>query len=562
MRKKSGKGRNEDVALPESDITEWKWSWRDEYLKQIAAFANTGGGVLNIGVNDDGYVVGLKDYRKLLEDLPNKCRDKLRFIPKIRLRYSKLRGANIRHPNGVPKGIASKDVNRYVCGSFVPKNERERAKLEKWEKENPVSQDSDGRFYYVEIVVDQLPYLVTYDGVAYARSGSTLQRLEGAELETVVLRNSGKRWDSFPSSTTIEELDPAALDAFRKKAIAKGRLFEGADDASVKKLLKNLNLLTSDGKITRAGAMMFGDPEKVVAGAYVKLAYFAPSDSLGLNSADDIVYHDDVRGPLALLTDKTLELLYSKYLKAFVDYKGLQRIETYMVPIDVLREALMNAVMHKNYASGNPIQIRVYDDRISIMNEGFWPFDVLPVEDAYKREHESYRYNPLLAELFYRTGEVETWGQGFERIAVSCELDDCPLPEIQATPRSVKLVCRGGAEYMRLLRRNPLAAPRGGVIRRGNTVVDDRTVRRAKAYQRSLDVLKTSLTESELKKTSPVFILFKDLDKLTAETVMTATKKSRATATRYLNKLIELGVVVRLGQARETTYRLNFEEVE
>ena len=64
MRKKSGKGQNVDVALPESDITEWKWSWRDEYLKQIAAFANTGGGVLNIGVNDDGYGVGLKDYRE------------------------------------------------------------------------------------------------------------------------------------------------------------------------------------------------------------------------------------------------------------------------------------------------------------------------------------------------------------------------------------------------------------------------------------------------------------------------------------------------------------------
>ena len=245
-----------------------------------------------------------------------------------------------------------------------------------------------------------------------------------------------------------------------------------------------------------------------------------------------------------------------------MDYKGLQRIETYMVPIEVLREALMNAVMHKNYASGNPIQIRVYDDRISIMNEGFWPFDVLPVEDAYKREHESYRYNPLLAELFYRTGEVETWGRGFERIAFSCERDDCPLPEIQATPRSVKLVCRGGAEYMRLLRRNLWATPRGGEIRRGNTVVDDRTLRRAKAYQNALDILKNSLTESEFKKTLPVFTLFKDRDALNSETVMESTRKSHTTVRRYLNKLIGLGVVVRLGQARETTYRLNVEDIE
>ena len=562
MREKREEGRKVDFVLPESDVAEWKWAWRDEYLKQIAAFANTDGGVLNIGVNDDGYVVGLKNCRKLLEDLPNKCRDKLKFIPKIKLRWSEFRGANIRYPNAIPNAIASKDVNRYVCGAFVPKNEHERAKLEKWEKENPVSQDSDGRFYYIEIIVERLPYLVTYDGVAYTRSGSTLQRLEGAELEAIVLRNSGRKWDSFPASTTFDELDPAALKAFRRKSIAKGRLFEGAADASTETLLKNLNLLTSDGRITRAGAMMFGDPEKVVAGAYVKLAYFAPNGSLGLNSANDIIYHDDVHGPLALLTDKTLELLYSKYMKAFVDYRGLQRIETYMLPIEVLREALMNAVMHKNYASGNPIQIRVYDDHVSIMNEGFWPFDVLPVEDAYKREHESYRYNPLLAELFYKTGEVETWGRGFERIAVSCEQADCPLPEIQATPRSVKLICKGSAEYMRLLRRSFPEAPSGGEVRHGRTVRDDKVQKRAEAYLRSLDFLKEVLTKSELKKILPIFVLFKDQDDLTSETVAESIQRSCATARRRLNKLIELNVLVRVGKARETKYRLDLENIK
>lgn len=58
-------------SLPESEISEWKASWHDEYLKWLAAYAHTDGGKLYIGVNDDGYVVGLKDYRKLLEDLPN-----------------------------------------------------------------------------------------------------------------------------------------------------------------------------------------------------------------------------------------------------------------------------------------------------------------------------------------------------------------------------------------------------------------------------------------------------------------------------------------------------------
>ena len=77
-----------DKSLPESEISEWKWSWRDEYMKWMSAFAYTSGGTLNIGVNDDGYVVGLENYRKLLEELPNKFRDKLHITPFVRLRHA------------------------------------------------------------------------------------------------------------------------------------------------------------------------------------------------------------------------------------------------------------------------------------------------------------------------------------------------------------------------------------------------------------------------------------------------------------------------------------------
>ena len=61
----------------ESQTIEWKWSWQDEYLKWLCGYANTEGGTLHIGVNDDGYVVGIKDSKETLESLPNKVRDKL-----------------------------------------------------------------------------------------------------------------------------------------------------------------------------------------------------------------------------------------------------------------------------------------------------------------------------------------------------------------------------------------------------------------------------------------------------------------------------------------------------
>ena len=66
---------------PESQITEYKSSWRDEYLKIICAFANTDGGQLIIGVDDKGKAIGIKNSKKLLEDLPNKIRNKLGITP-------------------------------------------------------------------------------------------------------------------------------------------------------------------------------------------------------------------------------------------------------------------------------------------------------------------------------------------------------------------------------------------------------------------------------------------------------------------------------------------------
>ena len=173
----------------------------------------------------------------------------------------------------------------------------------------PVSQDPDGRYYYIEIEVEHYPSLVTYEGVAYTRSGSTLQRLEGPDLERTILQITGIKWDSFGTDVKIDDLDKAALQVFREKAVGKGRLSAASAGVSDQALVKNLKLLTADGKLTRAGAMMFGDPEKVITGAYIKLAYFAPVGTRGMNTADDIIYHDDIHGPLILQADKTIDLL-------------------------------------------------------------------------------------------------------------------------------------------------------------------------------------------------------------------------------------------------------------
>lgn len=75
-----------------------------------------------------------------------------------------------------------------------------------------------------------------------------------------------------------------------------------------------------------------------------------------------------VEGPAIEQPDEVLPLLYRQYLKAKISYDGAHRIERYPFPKAVMREAVVNAVAHKDHASGSPVQIRVYDDRLLIGN--------------------------------------------------------------------------------------------------------------------------------------------------------------------------------------------------
>ena len=100
--------------------------------------------------------------------------------------------------------------------------------------------------------------------------------------------------------------------------------------------------VTNTGK--RAGkesVLLFSsDPERNQSGAYIKIGYFGKSDS-------DLVYQDEVHGPLIEQVDKTVDLVYTKYMKALIAYEGIQRVEQFMFHKDAFREILLNAIVIK-----------------------------------------------------------------------------------------------------------------------------------------------------------------------------------------------------------------------
>jgi ATP-dependent DNA helicase RecG len=143
----------------------------------------------------------------------------------------------------------------------------------------------------------------------------------------------------------------------------------------------------------------------------------------------DLRYQDEVQGDLVTQVNQTLQVLKAKYLRAWITYEGLQRIETWPMPMPALREAVLNAVVHKDYTQGAPIQISVYPDKLMIWNPGELPPD-WTVEKLLGK-HASIPFNPDIANVFFRAGMIEAWGRGFERILEACREAGTPVPEVR-----------------------------------------------------------------------------------------------------------------------------------
>jgi ATP-dependent DNA helicase RecG len=351
----------------ESQHIEFKQVWTDDHLKWIAAFANADGGVLHLGRDDRGDVVGLSKAKKLLEDLPNKIRD--------------------------------------VLGILVAVNFRQ-------------EQGKD----WIEVVVDPYPYPVSCRGAYHVRSGSTCQELKGAALDRFLLRKVGRTWDGIPvPHVKSNDLDSKAIAHFRALAKRSQRVAPDLLELDDEPLLEKLHL-REGGFLKRATVLLFHpDPEVLVTGAFVKIGFFRTNS--------DLLYHDEIHGDLITQAQRTIDLVQTKYFRAHIAYEGMQRVETWPVPDAALREAVYNAILHKDYATGIPIQISVYDDKLMIWNPG-----VLPEHwslETLLGKYSSKPFNPDLANAFFRAGRIEAWGRGIEKIQESCRAQGLPTPELR-----------------------------------------------------------------------------------------------------------------------------------
>jgi len=347
----------------ESQAIELKSDWRDEYYEVISSFANADGGNLIIGVDDDGSPVGIKNSKKLLEDIPNKVRNKVGIIPSVNIEKRK-----------------NKEV--------------------------------------IKVIIKPSSVPISYDGKYYIRSGSTTQELKEKELADFLLKKFGRTWDEIvEEKAEFDDLNRETVVKFKRLAV--DRIPSIAEEKDWKTVLEKLNLI-KNSDLKRAAILLFGNnPQRFYIQSCVKIGKFL--------TETDMQTTDIVEGNLFEQLENTLEILRSKYLKSNISYEGIHRRDILEYPYDALREAVINALIHRDYIGTSNIQIRIYDDKLIIMNEGKLPPEV-PVEKL-KTEHLSKPRNTLLAKVFYFAGFIESWGKGTIKIVENCVKQGLPEPD-------------------------------------------------------------------------------------------------------------------------------------
>jgi ATP-dependent DNA helicase RecG len=296
--------------MPEHQSTEYKSTWHDDYLKWICGFANAQGGRIYIGKNDAGTVVDLEDYKRLMDDIPNKIKNALGITTEVNL-------------------------------------------LQEAGK------------HFIEIIVQPYSVPISLRGRYYYRSGSVKQELTGAALNEFLLKRAGHTWDDvIETRATFDDIDEGTIKKFLRKAEETGRLPD-VDGLSTPELLGKLRL-TENGQLKRAAIVLFGkDPGRFYPSTFVKIGKFEDDDFT-------IRFQEMEEGNIIQLVDKVLRTLDHKFLIRNISFEGMYRIETLEYPIPALREMILNALIHRNYM-GAHTQLRVYDKKLWLWNHGTLP---------------------------------------------------------------------------------------------------------------------------------------------------------------------------------------------
>lgn len=365
----------------EGTMVEFKQEDSKEFYRSLAALANGPGGVALLGVTDTKRVIGYPCTDKSIKKLSDTIVNKLQI-----------------HPTITPTEI-------------------------------------DGR-YIVRIDVKPSRTPISLDGRYPIRVGNTTRDMLPDELREFFL--ASVQWDALPNEIPLSAIHEPTVRAFLSLAQQKGRLTITDPGEPVESILRRLGLMR-DGSLTNAAVLLFGEhPQELFPAATTRVGRFRTETEIaGDRWIDGNLFIQVAKGEEAIR-----EFINVRYeISDDAMRAGFARREIWDYPLVALREALVNALVHRDYLRQNQqTVIKVYDDRIWFHNPGGLP-NGLTVERLLA-EPQSIPRNPLIAKVMYLAGSIERYGTGMARIIEVTGDAGLPRPMISDSAADFSLVLK------------------------------------------------------------------------------------------------------------------------
>jgi len=436
----------------ESSTVEWKRDLpqNDQLIKTAVGFCNQFGGKLVMGVDDEGVITGIAEEK--IEQL-------LEYIDKA--------------------------IYEATSPSIIPRVYTQRF--------------GDKAVLVIEIAPGMnKPYYRSSEGIekgTYIRLGRSTLRATKEIIEELSWQSRGIDYECLPMrKASLKDLDREKIKYFLKIRKNKDTV-EPSDH-----LLRAYNLIVDEqtGSFPSiAGILLFSNaPQRYLSEAMIICSHF-----LGTSGRDTLATVD-CEGTLFEQFNQAYGFILSRLYRSFT-IQGPRREEILEIPEKAIREALLNALVHRNYHIMAPIKIAIYDDRIEIFSPGQFPG---PMQTDHLKMGVTYLRNPAICKIFREAGYIEKLGTGLLTIFSSYEERQLKTPELIEGENFVKCIL-----------------PR-----------------------------KSQDPSEEAEK---VLELFNETEEISIQEVMQGLSLSRASAGRRLKELVEKGCIVRSGHTKAVRYK-------
>lgn len=395
----------------------------------------------------------------------------------------------------------------------------------------------DSGKFCLEVVVPPVDDPLSYRGVFYFFRDGENQVLDDRALDRLMQRDmeADVKWDIRPVvQASLDDLNMNLVTRFTGAARDTDITTDRDELTAIEETLRHAGLMTGVGTATNAGILLLHNrPHQYIPGATVRIGFFG-------SHGGRPIYEDEIFGSIIEQVHATVELLYEKYLPEDEPApKGTYRLGTAgghgRPPRDAVHEAVLNALAHKNYDSGAPVQVSVFTDRLCIDNVGRPPRTW--TVSALLGRHTSRPNNPNLVAALRSLGVIDGWGNGVSSIRMQCMEAGTPEPIFELRDDETMVCFPMDSDSLLAASVTNVDSVNTSPVAR-NALPEVQLAARAHATQQD-----TSLTLNDEKVLAMI-----DIDgRLTAPRIAKNLNISESTVRRSFRRLRELGLINRVG---------------